>query len=71
MTTLTDTQQAVLTFMRAYLAENDTLPSMSAISSQFGWGSRTAAYNHLQALLKKNKLEKIGNRYRLGRVPVS
>lgn len=65
---LTMRQQQVLDFMRAFLADNDQLPTHSCIAKRFGWKSDNAALTFTKILEAKGYLERntLG-KYRLAR----
>jgi hypothetical protein len=54
---LTEVQQSILDFMRAFLAENDTLPSNARIAEEFGWPHASNAQYHVTKPVKLNRLE--------------
>ena len=49
----TETQLAVLDFIRSHRAENQMPPTRAEISNHFGWRSANAANEHLIALQLK------------------
>jgi SOS-response transcriptional repressor LexA len=55
---MTNMQAHVYAFMRGFLQDNDQLPPTHAIQKQFGWKSKNAAIEHLQALERKGFLER-------------
>ncbi|MDD0837885.1 hypothetical protein PSQ40_04805 [Curvibacter sp. HBC61] len=58
---LTSAQQSVLEWVRANLR----VAPAEAIAAHFGWASPNAAYEHLQALVRKGYLERVGNGLRV------
>lgn len=60
---ITSRQAMVLAYLRDFLAANDEIPPMWAISKHFGWKSTNSAQQHIDALAKKGVLERnaIGN----------
>lgn len=55
---LTEPQKRVLTYIRHFLQENGFAPTAQEIASEFSWGSKTAALDHLRALEKKKFLSR-------------
>lgn len=55
---LTESQKKVLGYIRRYLTENGFAPTAQEIASEFRWGSKTAALDHLRALEKKKVLSR-------------
>lgn len=55
---LTMRQQQVLDFMRAFLADNDQLPTHACIAKRFGWKSDNAALTFTKILEAKGYLER-------------
>lgn len=55
---LTESQKKVLRYIRNFLAENGYAPTAQEIASEFKWGSKTAALDHLRALEKKKFLSR-------------
>lgn len=58
-TNLTTRQAAVLAFMVAFQAENDNMPTLPVIARHFGYASPNAANDHVQALVRAGKLERL------------
>lgn len=60
---VTAAQQRVFDYMREFLAANDELPPLWAISQHFGWSTCSSAQTHIDALAKKGLIERneIGN----------
>lgn len=56
MQKLTETQQATLDFVRAYIRENGMAPTMLEIASGMGWRSPNNAHEKILALQKKGYL---------------
>ena len=56
MQTLTETQQATLDFIRAFIRENGMAPTTQEIASGMGWRSPNNAHEKLVALQKKGYL---------------
>lgn len=54
---LTDRQQEVLDYMREFHAENDQLPPAHQIARHFGLKSANTVVQHLEALVRKRRLE--------------
>lgn len=50
---LTEKQQAVLDYIKGYMAERGCPPTTYEIAHAFGWKSDNAAQEHLKALQKK------------------
>lgn len=53
---ITESQKKVLRYISQFLRENGYAPTAQEIASEFRWGSKTAALDHLRALEKKNIL---------------
>lgn len=53
---LTEKQEKVLEFLRAYTAEHQQSPSTRDVSEHFAFASNTAAIAHLRALERKGKI---------------
>ncbi|MCD8534595.1 MAG: transcriptional repressor LexA [Verrucomicrobia bacterium] len=53
---ITESQKKVLRYISQFLKENGYAPTAQEIASEFRWGSKTAALDHLRALEKKNIL---------------
>ncbi|MEJ7685642.1 MAG: hypothetical protein WKG52_00835 [Variovorax sp.] len=47
-----------MAFLRAFEAENDSLPTDRTIAKHFGWASNNAAFEHLRALARKQAIER-------------
>ncbi|MDP9991987.1 SOS-response transcriptional repressor LexA [Variovorax boronicumulans] len=58
-TKLTAKQTAVLNFMQQFEAENDNMPTMPVIARHFGYASTNAANDHVQALVRAGRLERL------------
>ncbi len=55
---LTESQEKVLRYISSFLSENGYAPTAQEIASEFKWGSKTAALDHLRALEKKKFLSR-------------
>ena len=64
---LTNKQILVLYYMQQHLTAEDRMPTRKEISAHFGWKSDNAAQTHIDALVKKNKIELRGVHYRFKR----
>jgi repressor LexA len=62
--TLTSRQQAVLDFLEEHLSRTGIMPSTREIQQHFGFGSQTAAMNHLRALESKGKIRRLPGKAR-------
>ena len=62
--TLTDRQQQVLTFISSAQQKTGVTPSTREIQQHFGFGSQTAAVNHLRALERKGVLRRHADKAR-------
>lgn len=51
-------QLAVLTFMKDFHKENDSLPSYNVIRLQFGWKSPNNVFCYMNALVDRGHLER-------------
>ncbi len=60
----TSRQQAVLDFLEDHLARTGIMPSTREIQQHFGFGSQTAAVNHLRALESKGKIRRLPGKAR-------
>jgi repressor LexA len=56
---LTSTQSKVLAFVEQSTAQNGHPPTMKEVSRHFGWSSTSTAQQHLGALQKKGRLDRI------------
>jgi repressor LexA len=56
MTTLTNQQQSVLSFIERELTAGKPCPSLREIAAHFGFVSKTAVVSHIRALVKKGAL---------------
>lgn len=56
---ITPKQSAVLAFMVEFEAQNDNMPTMPVIARHFGYASPNAANDHVQALIRAGKLERL------------
>jgi repressor LexA len=56
---LTPKQAAVLAYMVEFEAANDNMPTMPMIARHFGYASANAANDHVQALVRAGKLERL------------
>jgi SOS-response transcriptional repressor LexA len=69
MNRLTKTQEIVLDFIVQFFADNDQLPPMHAIATQFGWASVNAAQEVCAQLVRKGFIERNAvGKYRFARV---
>lgn len=59
---LTETQQAVLSFYRDYVAEHRIAPAYRDVMEHFGWRSLNSVTNHVQSLLAKGYLKRAGDK---------
>ncbi len=66
---LTDRQQEVLNFVRAYFKENGFWPTVRDIQQNFGFKSPNAALGHLRALEKKQALSRCPSQARAFKMP--
>ena len=64
---VTERQSQVLKYMQRHLTAEDRMPTRKEISAYFGWKSANAAQEHINWLVKKNKLEIRGVHYRFKR----
>lgn len=65
---MTQAQQKVWDYIRAYFGQNDQLPPMNAIRENFKWASNNAAVEHCAALEGIGRLERnAAGRYRFKR----
>jgi repressor LexA len=64
MDSLTDTQQAILTFLAERIAEEGMPPSQTEIQRAFGFKSVRAAQYHLEALEAAGAIERVPGRNR-------
>lgn len=53
---ITDRQEEVLRYIVAYIAQHRFSPSSRDIQKHFGFGSQTAAMNHVKALKRKGRI---------------
>jgi len=58
-TKLTAKQEEILAFMVEYEAANDNMPTMPTIARRFGYASPNAANDHVQALVRAGRLERL------------
>jgi len=56
---LTAKQRAVLAWIEGFIASEHVPPTLEQISDAFGWRSRTSAVQHVQALIRKGRLERV------------
>lgn len=56
---LTAKQEEILAFMVEYEAANDNMPTMPTIARHFGYASANAANDHVQALVRAGRLERL------------
>src|SRR5688572_33161242 len=56
MDELTETQRRVLDFFRQKLVAGFPAPTSREVSAQFGWSSKRAAEDHIEALIRKGFL---------------
>lgn len=61
---LTERQQQILDYLRAYQRENGVMPSSREIQQHFRFGSQTAAMSHLRALEKRGAIRRLPNKAR-------
>jgi repressor LexA len=61
-TMLTETQEAVLSFIEEFQRREGVPPSTRQIAQYFGFKSQTSAMKHLQALAKKGAVEQLAER---------
>ena len=61
---LTRRQQQVLDFIRACLREHGMPPTRAEIAEHFGFGSATAAWDHLRLLAQKGAIELVAGQSR-------
>ncbi len=61
---LTESQKKVLRYISSFLMENGYAPTAQEIATEFRWGSKTAALDHLRALEKKNYLSRTNGKAR-------
>ncbi len=62
MTHPTKLQLKVLLFIKHHLQKHKVFPSPPQIAVHFGWASDFTARAHLNALLRKGKLKKVGHK---------
>ncbi|MDN6885302.1 hypothetical protein QMO14_16980 [Variovorax sp. CAN2819] len=58
-TKLTAKQEEILAFMVEYEAANDNMPTAVVIARHFGYASANSASEHLQALVRTGRLERL------------
>lgn len=64
MTDLTKIQQAVLDFVRSFIADNGYSPTLWEIATNFGWASPSSSLVHLNALVRKGRVRRTSSKYR-------
>lgn len=64
MTQITDRQLEVYLFLKSYQEEHGYSPTTREIQQHFGWGSQTAAVQHLAALRRKGAIRSEPNKAR-------
>ena len=55
---LTEKQQYVFNFMKAFFIQNDQLPPMSVIRDHFGWASENAAQEMVRCIERAGLIER-------------
>lgn len=58
MKRVTDKQKRIYEFIRSFLIENHSIPTMQEISTRFNFNSPNAAQEHVKALERKGYLTK-------------
>jgi repressor LexA len=61
---LTDRQEEILEYLKAYQRELGLMPSTREIQHNFGFASQTAAVSHLRALERKGAIQRLPNKAR-------
>ena len=56
---LTQRQKEILDFIKTYIAKNSISPTLTEINKEFGLGSTSAAFQHVEALQRKGYLKKL------------
>jgi len=56
---LTLKQRDVLAWIEGFIAAEHVPPTLEQIRNAFGWSSRTSAVQHVQALIRKGRLERV------------
>lgn len=56
---LTQRQKVVLDFIRSYITKHGVSPTLTEINNKFQMGSSSAAFQHVQALQRKDYLKKL------------
>lgn len=65
---LTPRQENTMTFLRAFFAENDQIPTVAIINKHFGWRSDHAGWTVLNQLAARRLIERNAcNKYRFAR----
>jgi repressor LexA len=57
MNPMTKAQERVLNFIKAHVRKNGYPPTRGEIAQHFGWSSKTAAQQHLEALQSKGEIK--------------
>jgi len=58
MTDLTSRQKEIYDFMKSFLVDNHSMPTIQEISDEFNFSSCNGAQSHIDALHKKGALTK-------------
>lgn len=54
------TQESILDYMQKHLIEYDNMPTMRSIAGAFGWSSQNSAVGHVNSLIDKGWIERVG-----------